>query len=468
MKINEAIEKGVRSVVEGFALNKKMLNEDTKAYFESLHRDFILLPAINCREYMSDKNSVAVEQLNYSKAVIVEMQKLAAEVVRVSDINCYPSEITKHLEGFFCEYINAFCMIDSGATYDNNELISRYLSKAIRGARGKLLKKREYYFPCKAMGLTASFSLSPSVSVVLASDEDLEMLSDREKERYSCDRHFMFNAYIKITLSEKVSPKLGFDIAKKASLFTANLININAHSTGLRHSPCILADAKTKNSFDFYHATDSHGDVSKCVTDRFLYNGKSCEEFWDFFLGLLNNEKYKALHDVLSETMELCVKGGRQRRVVDLLIDAVNWYGDAFSESSNEARVVKCVTAIESIINYGDGDKVMGGDAGKNITSLNKIFTHRVCKIHKVEISSDIGKQADSIYEARSQVVHGSRLTEILTDSPLAFCCETLCLAIPLLYKFGLNTKGYKKSLAEYIDNLDVIESPTHLSLSES
>lgn len=470
MRISEATKGAIEFITEKLILNQMRFEEDPKTFFESLRPDEALLSTINSQDFIRDEKNIIVKQLHRSRSIDIEIHNLASAIVNECDINCYPSEIVNYLHGFFCEYINTICMGAPNSQSVNDELIPRLLLKMTRKARRNLLSKRDFFFPCNAMGLTSSLELSPSVSVVLSDVDGLEALKDWEREAYLHDRHFMFDAYIKVGLKNMVSPKLGFDIAKRASVFTANLINMNAHINDLNIVPCALSDAKVKNTFEFYHEVSDSEGANKHSTRRFMYRKETCKVFWAHITKLVSDEHYRGDKILISEMMELCILNESSRRVIDLLISAINWYGDAFSESSEESRIVKCVTAIETIVNYRKGDKIRLGDkeSDDDISAISKIFISRVCGIYQAAENSVVYEQADSIYEARSQIVHGARLTEQLTFCPLKFCRETIHAAIPLFYKFGLQRCDYKKSLGEYMDKLSVVSSPessSHLAV---
>jgi hypothetical protein len=88
-------------------------------------------------------------------------------------------------------------------------------------------------------------------------------------------------------------------------------------------------------------------------------------------------------------------------------IDALHWFGEAVTERSRAARIVKFVTAIERICGTGiDKDPVTGEERG-----VTDIVTTRAAILHSVleQIPFDEShEKINRIYGWRSDLVHGS------------------------------------------------------------
>jgi len=87
-------------------------------------------------------------------------------------------------------------------------------------------------------------------------------------------------------------------------------------------------------------------------------------------------------------------------------IDALSWYGDAVSERSYAAKIVKFVTSIERITGTG----IEKGDDGRERT-VTEIVTNRSSILYSIatgETLSESKLKVSDIYECRSNLVHGS------------------------------------------------------------
>lgn len=87
-------------------------------------------------------------------------------------------------------------------------------------------------------------------------------------------------------------------------------------------------------------------------------------------------------------------------------MDALTWYGDAVSETTPSAKIVKFVSAIERAV--GTGKESSPGGAGKGVTD---IVVTRASILHAFATESDLSQSQDimgRIYDCRSKLVHGS------------------------------------------------------------
>jgi len=87
-------------------------------------------------------------------------------------------------------------------------------------------------------------------------------------------------------------------------------------------------------------------------------------------------------------------------------IDALSWYGDAVSEQSHAAKIVKFVSSIERITGTG----IEMDDDGRE-RGVTEIVTNRSSILHSIatgEPLADSIPKVSNIYECRSNLVHGS------------------------------------------------------------
>lgn len=439
MNITPKIKSLVDELITEFTSNHIAANDSLEQYVKEQRANGVIFIAISSRNYIEDESEIIVPQLYHSREAGEKIRSLAEAIQSHFDIKCYPSELHPYLEGFFCKLINGIV-----ASKDSNRdaLVCNLLKKELESIKKEILHVMVFCFPCKAMGLMENVKLSERISIVLSSDDDL---NEVRKKSYLHDRHHLNNAYLKVSLKDKMSQELGASVAKNTSRFVANLINIDAHLMQLKVMPCVTSDARLKNAFDFYRIVDSDGEARNSVTYNFPYDLESCSQYWKRIIEHAKSSQPHLESDVVAEILRLCVTAGKTRRVVDIIINAINWYGDAYTEANLESQIVKCTTAIESLVNYKKSDG-----------QLTQTIINRVCKIRNAEVDSEIHKQISSLYKARSEIVHGSRLKEVLTFCSLEFCRETIYSAISVLsgFELGLSGEGYAKKLGVYIDAL--------------
>lgn len=492
MRITPEIKNKVREIVDEFCFNHKKFQESPEEFCRQQHNDGLILYTINTHQIIHDTTKIAVHQLYRSRAVDQKVRALARVIQQKANINCYASELINPLLNIFCKLINQCIQEDSSL----DDLISLELPNEINSIRRDLIKKREFGFPYHMLGLTQGITLSNSISIELSQDNDL---SDSDKEHYEFDRHLSFNAFIKIKIKEKISPKLGLDRAKKINSFVANFINFDCHfinHKGIPFSSCIASNAKIINTYDFYLVFNHKNEKRKSDTLRFLYNKADGENYWKNLLDCLCNDEYQKDREVILSLMTLALDFSKNRRVIDIIVNSINWYSDAFVEENKESQIVKCVTAIESLVNYGENtnsgksqdlkliDMIEATlnnkheDAIENtINDINKLiesyrdkkvvfskhnsdsgvtanFRLRVGKLYNEKDRASFESKAQEIYKARSQIVHGSGLTESLSFCPLKFCRETIYNAICYFYLFGLKRDDYKNKLPVYLEKI--------------
>jgi hypothetical protein len=143
----------------------------------------------------------------------------------------------------------------------------------------------------------------------------------------------------------------------------------------------------------------SNGELN--ISSHWRLNGNPAQGNWDDFLESDVEPYLLALNRVLEivtvspEPPYLCAKFFR----------ALSWFGDAVSEPSPGPRIVKYVSAIESIVGTGKKD-IESGDS--KVTSM--VLTragHLYAKAMSIEFK-EAEKQLGKIYGWRSGLVHGS------------------------------------------------------------
>ncbi len=128
-------------------------------------------------------------------------------------------------------------------------------------------------------------------------------------------------------------------------------------------------------------------------------NGNVAGDKW---LDCLKSDNWAYYFILASNTLDLSLSFDNSYPLCSRFIDALSWYGDAVSEQSYAAKIVKYVTAIERLVGTGE-------EKGRGVT---EIVTTRASIIYSIatEESFDISKEKVSkIYTCRSDLVHGSK-----------------------------------------------------------
>lgn len=142
---------------------------------------------------------------------------------------------------------------------------------------------------------------------------------------------------------------------------------------------------------------DSNGELDISLT--LVPNDNTVGEGW---LDLLTGRHYVRAARILS----LCSGFDRPAPLCARFMDALHWFGEAVSEKSRAARIVKFVTAIECICGTG-----LEQDAAGKSRSVTDIVTTRAAILLSVlrEVPfSDAHEEICDIYSCRSALVHGT------------------------------------------------------------
>lgn len=160
--------------------------------------------------------------------------------------------------------------------------------------------------------------------------------------------------------------------------------------------------------------------------------------------------------DLATKTLKLSLEFNDLPPLCARFIDALSWYGDAVSEQSYAAKIVKFVTSIERITGTG----IEMDSKGNLERGVTEIVTNRSSILYSLateESLADSLKKVSKIYDCRSELVHGSL-------SPFDASCVSyahkageisrMVLLVGLSYFFSLGTgeliMNQKQLRAEY------------------
>lgn len=140
-------------------------------------------------------------------------------------------------------------------------------------------------------------------------------------------------------------------------------------------------------------------------------------------------------------------------------IDSLSWYGDAISEKSTAAKIVKFVSSIEGMTGTGIEKDKNGKERG-----VTEIVTKRSSILYSIATGESLDKSLEKlshIYDCRSRLVHGSISPfedSVLTYSYKAERISRLILLTGLDYFNTLGLDNHtinQKQLRKYYSELE-------------
>jgi hypothetical protein len=130
------------------------------------------------------------------------------------------------------------------------------------------------------------------------------------------------------------------------------------------------------------------------------YGGPGEVGFTDEWLDLFSDDEAQAAIAGLGVALEAVVNPALQRPISDRFLDAAQWYGEAARETSQGAKAVKYVTALERMVMTDEKDDIAG------------MVSSRVAALCLEEptVANREKWRADTkrAYDIRSKLVHGS------------------------------------------------------------
>lgn len=134
------------------------------------------------------------------------------------------------------------------------------------------------------------------------------------------------------------------------------------------------------------------------------YNGNVIGDEW---LEILKPDAtYVSYFELATNVLEKSLGFSNPPPLCVRFVDALSWYGDAVSEQSFAAKIVKYVTAIERLVGTGIEKDENGKDIG-----VTEIVTSRASILYSLatnETLQDSKQKVKQIYSCRSDLVHGS------------------------------------------------------------
>jgi Apea-like HEPN len=133
---------------------------------------------------------------------------------------------------------------------------------------------------------------------------------------------------------------------------------------------------------------------------RASYGGPGEVGFNDDWLSLFSDEEAQAAINGLGIALEAAANPALQRPISDRFLDAAQWYGEAVRETSQGAKAVKYVTALERMVMTDEKDDIAA------------MVSSRVAALCLEEPTAENRERwrndTKRAYDIRSKLVHGS------------------------------------------------------------
>jgi hypothetical protein len=133
---------------------------------------------------------------------------------------------------------------------------------------------------------------------------------------------------------------------------------------------------------------------------RASYGGPGEVGFNDDWLSLFSDEEAQAAINGIGIALEAATNPALQRPISDRFLDAAQWYGEAVRETSQGAKAVKYVTALERMVMTDEKDDIAG------------MVSSRVAALCLEEPTTENREKwrndTKRAYDIRSKLVHGS------------------------------------------------------------
>jgi hypothetical protein len=261
----------------------------------------------------------------------------------------------------------------------------RLFGEEIEGLREKIrARHRKRVEESITEGYPAENASTPEQSVDLGN-----RLTDELLKHY---KRFNWFAMVSVPASDK---EVSYDRALFATRGALNIIKLllgAGYTDRLR-----TADDPGNSGSSATLTRNSHGELDISISSTPLDNVVG-----DGWLGALGGPFF----DLATRVLTLCSAFETAPPLCERFLDALHWFGEAVTEKSRAARIVKFVTAIERICGTGIEKDEQGIERG-----VTDIVTTRAAILYSVMrgVPYEQAKaQVAKIYDTRSNLVHGS------------------------------------------------------------
>jgi len=450
--ISQDGKKIFRELIVELARAFKLWVKDHKAYFQEISRENFIFTTIETPSDLKDEissratnNEPCIHQLFHTRHSLDLTIELSVIIRRCGNLKCLPIELRPIINDIAYEYINSnidvfFEIIDRELQHHNlkedcfKNIVYNRVSKFEKSFSSTL-----YQFPVIVFNLDRGLKLSDNIKLIPIDATHLEL---KELKKLNKTRVYESNFFLEIFVKTKCSRELSLKIAEKCRDTTYNILKLLGTRISPQAVPLLTASDRVKNPFHFYRHGPNRNNLFNASTYNMPHYQFHSKEFWTEF-----HQSHNIDGNLISTAFEivelLLIPHFSNERVVERFERALLWYGDAVTEHIPFQQVQKLVSSLEALVNFHE----------ENTT---EVFKRRITNLNitKVGIDESVRDKAKSLYDARSKIVHGSSLDETFNFCIINFCSETLLRAIYFYSLFGFAKTEFKKSLAQFIDEI--------------
>lgn len=301
--------------------------------------------------------------------------------------------------------------------------------------------KSVFEFPVVAFQLTSEVHLSSNISIVKINPEALRQVDSNFMERFNATRFYDVNFYLRINIPKKTSAQYSQDLSKRVEGAMIGCINLVTSYQNSRTVSFISADERANHLTCFYRYGVADGDLEFAHSYNFPIQMPKNDSLWRDLIAA-NKTSGSLANRILSVPESIIELSDRKNILLERVERSLKWFRDAVNETDAQVRIQKTVTSIESLVNFSDEDTTQS-------------FIRRIVKLHCSENENvdNIERQANELYKARSNIIHGSSLTEMLSFNLINFASQCLALGIICYSIYGLDRPKNSKPLKVWLDS---------------
>lgn len=240
------------------------------------------------------------------------------------------------------------------------------------------------------------FALSQAQNRLSDDDIDVAKIKKEGQDLVEAAQRYYghFDWVAQVTISE-FAPRLSL---QRARLCVQAALDIFRLRLGRSYGRCIDAEGRGMSAIDGVQITEMPNSKLDISLSRPLTVIRLTEESWSQFVSALA----QARPNSIGKLLETLTNGDSPPPLCQRLLDALNWFGQAVTEESPGAAIMKFVTSIERITQCNKKDK----DG-----SVTKQFRDRATALHTYHDHSkfdDWKGKFNKLYDLRSKITHGS------------------------------------------------------------
>ncbi|MCK3846624.1 HEPN domain-containing protein [Pseudomonas sp. W15Feb34] len=221
-------------------------------------------------------------------------------------------------------------------------------------------------------------------------DEDRrELVSSLEGRALDYYQKFPWIASVEINQCD-------FEISYKQAVFACQTaLNVVKVMFGATHTNRFRLSTAERGASNSARIWSVKGEEYECALSSSVASPHGPTNWYDY----LNKDDGLYVKRFLGDVIEVSNGFFPHTELSARLVDSINWFGDAVTESSDAAAIVKYVTAIERLY------------FGVQCQGMRKKFSSRIQRVLKdleYEGEGKVFESASDVYKVRSTLVHGA------------------------------------------------------------